>query len=432
MSSPELQRSPVPEYTAVQLGHAGEESQDDSRELPRYDAGEYSRHGDGEDEKRAFLSPQMKRTGSHASSSASPPSSPGMTAPAPQSESTPWQVAAAVSFYILAALVMVMGNKWVLNSVNLPLYFLLVQLTTSVLLLRVSAIFGYFRVPTCTVGLCKGLAPLILVNVIGLAFNTYCLQAIDASFYQIARGMILPCTALFSYFYLNVRPNNYTLGAIGVVCFGFMLGVGTEDMSVSALGIVLGFFSSITTAYHAIVVKRSLPLLNNSSLDLVYFSNLLSAIILLPFAVVVETGDLLAMTSTGGSALSTFISGSFLTGIFGFLIGMAGTLSIKVTSPTTHMISSAVRGIAQTFLGCWLFNDQLTSGRASGIVAILAGSIMYTWSMSKKAAAPSATPVRSPPRQTAEEDRYVNRHSHKRSLSVTTANARKFYADSKH
>ena len=63
------------------------------------------------------------------------------------------------------------------------------------------------------------------------------------------------------------------------------------------------------------------------------------------------------------------------------------------------MISSAVRGVAASFLSVWLFKDVITryaclgahglwdmnsihsicSGRASSIAIILAGSIYYTW-----------------------------------------------------
>jgi GDP-fucose transporter C1 len=47
-------------------------------------------------------------------------------------------------------------------------------------------------------------------------------------------------------------------------------------------------------------------------------------------------------------------------GSVGFLLSIATTLSIKVTSPITHMISSAVRGVAASFLGVALFSDILT------------------------------------------------------------------------
>ena len=38
----------------------------------------------------------------------------------------------------------------------------------------------------------------------------------------------------------------------------------------------------------------------------------------------------------------------------------AGLLSIKVTSPITHMYTSAMRAVLQMFLGVWLFGDVLS------------------------------------------------------------------------
>lgn len=78
-------------------------------------------------------------------------------------------------------------------------------------------------------------------------------------------------------------------------------------------------------------------------------------------------------------------------------MSIASLLSIKVTSPITHMVSSAVRGVAASLLGMWLFHDVITrfvvllsfpspyhlnysfSGRASSIAIILLGSFYYTW-----------------------------------------------------
>lgn len=48
-------------------------------------------------------------------------------------------------------------------------------------------------------------------------------------------------------------------------------------------------------------------------------------------------------------------------GGLGFLMSIASTLSIKITSPITHMISSAIRGVAASLLGMWLFKDVLSS-----------------------------------------------------------------------
>jgi GDP-fucose transporter C1 len=47
-------------------------------------------------------------------------------------------------------------------------------------------------------------------------------------------------------------------------------------------------------------------------------------------------------------------------GAVGFLMSIASLLSIKVTSPITHMVSSAVRGVAASLLGVWIFHDIIT------------------------------------------------------------------------
>lgn len=97
-------------------------------------------------------------------------------------------------------------------------------------------------------------------------------------------------------------------------------------------------------------------------MDLVYYNNLLSAVLLSPLVLLSgESSIVVDMFLQGGSTLNTFIGGAVITGVFGFLICIAGFLSIKVTSPVTHMISSAVRGVIQTFLGMWCFGDIVTA-----------------------------------------------------------------------
>jgi GDP-fucose transporter C1 len=218
---------------------------------------------------------------------------------------------------------------------------------------------------------------------------------VDASFYQIARGLVLPLTVFFSIFFLrNSRPSIKIFVACGVVTVGFFVGVfldgshnsRTDSKGPSFLGIFFGILSSITTAAHAVVIKKSLDVVNGDAIELSWYSNILSAVLLLPLIVLAgEVPDILAFISTpvvsttGNSALTTFLWGSLITvslalvftrreyalipifqGVVGWLLSIAGVLSIKITSPITHMISSAVRGILQSFMGAYVFGDIIT------------------------------------------------------------------------
>ncbi|KAA1099434.1 hypothetical protein PGT21_007379 [Puccinia graminis f. sp. tritici] len=294
-----------------------------------------------------------------------------------------------VSFYLVAALVMVFVNKWVLNSVSVPVFLLFCQLVIAVVLLKLSHFAGLIKLPqhlfrslfnsASHFKVLKSVLPMVLINVSGLIFNTYCLKFVDASFYQVARGLILPFTVFASHMFLGTRASMRIYISVGIVCLGFMLGVSSERMTVSQAGVILGILSSVTTAVHAIVVKQTLEKVP-STIALTYYSNGLSALIVLPLVLLVgEAPTIFALFSDGYERFRTFFLGTLVTGLFGFFICIAGLLSIKVTSPVTHMISSAVRGVIQTILGATLFGDKITSGRVTGIGLILAGSIYYTW-----------------------------------------------------
>ncbi|GJE85811.1 nucleotide-sugar transporter-like protein [Phanerochaete sordida] len=317
------------------------------------------------------------------------------------------KVAGVVSFYMGAALVMVFVNKAVLNSSpDLPLLFLLNQLIIAVVLLHISALITpKVEIPHLDLKTAKKVAPVTLVNVIGLVFNILCLRGVEASFFQIARGLVLPLTIAVSSVQTRNLPSRRVLLAAGVVTLGFLLGVAPHTFAniqwrsaPSGLSIFYGVLSSLFIAVHAVLIKSSLPHVHNSTIQLAYWQNLGSAAFLAPFILIQgEYGRLLELTHSSEWNGSVFVWGSIVTGVFGFLLCVAGLLSIKVTSPITHMFSSAARSVIQTLLGVWLFSDLLTSNRAASILIIALGTMYYTWVRSVDSASPRpSVPPRDP------------------------------------
>ncbi|PCH37544.1 hypothetical protein WOLCODRAFT_29168 [Wolfiporia cocos MD-104 SS10] len=291
-----------------------------------------------------------------------------------------------------------MANKWVLNNTDVPLFFLDAQLVIAVILFLFAHMLGLLQLPLrLDMQVCKGLVPMVGLNVIGLSFSNYTLKYVDASFYQVARGMVLPFTVATSYLLLHARPSLRILLACGIVTFGFFIGVFLDGTPVSAVGVTFGVVSSMITALHSVVIKKALDVVKGSALHLSWYTNLLSAILLAP--ILVLAGELPGITRLlfgpneaplgEMSTLATFALGSAITGVFGFLMSIASLLSIKVTSPITHMVSSAVRGVAASLLGMWLFHDIITTGRASSIATILLGSVYYTWVKHVESQAPA-------------------------------------------
>jgi GDP-fucose transporter C1 len=67
------------------------------------------------------------------------------------------------------------------------LTFLFAQLVLAVLLIRACVLFRLLVLPPFDIQLCKTISGVIVVNVVGLVFNTLCLKLVDASYFQVRR-----------------------------------------------------------------------------------------------------------------------------------------------------------------------------------------------------------------------------------------------------
>lgn len=249
-------------------------------------------------------------------------------------------------------------NKAVLNDVpNLPMLFMMLQSITTVLLLQLSSVFtDKVQIPTIELQTAQKLAPLLCVDVAGFIFNALCLRDVEAAFFQvglhhssltqIARGLVLPLTIIASSVSARQRPAAMVVLAATIVTAGFFIGIAPsgdipERSIPRPLGLFYGFISSCTIAIHAVLIKTSLPIVHGSVTQLSYWGNLVSAGSLL--GIILMNGELESFSSlvkSGSWDWRVFLWGNVITGIFGFLISIAGILSVKVTSPVTHMFSS--------------------------------------------------------------------------------------------
>ena len=106
-----------------------------------------------------------------------------------------------------------------------------------------------------------------------------------------------------------------------MVTFGFFIGVFLDGTPVSLIGITFGVASSMITAMHSVVIKKSLEVVKGSALHLSWYTNLFSAIALVPIFMLAGEGpgiyDLFFTTPYlrpgAVSPLTTFLWGSAIT-----------------------------------------------------------------------------------------------------------------------
>jgi GDP-fucose transporter C1 len=161
--------------------------------------------------------------------------------------------------------------------------------------------------------------------------------------------------------------------AAGIVTLGFFLGVVPSSSlpktsAPSLLSLFYGFLSSLFIAIHAVLIKTSLPYCHDSTIQLAYWTNAGSAALLIPFVWIHgEPGKFQALVHSETWHGDVFFWGCIVTGVFGFLLCVAGLLSIKITSPITHMFSSVSLAhvpdvLPDHYPGCTIRASNITWG----------------------------------------------------------------------
>ncbi|WVQ63630.1 uncharacterized protein L199_001783 [Kwoniella botswanensis] len=307
-----------------------------------------------------------------------------------------------VSFHITIALSVTLLNKWALNNVPLPQVLLAFQTGTCVLLSLVVRIFSPESVGPLLmdIGELKRLWPYLFMRTVAVGMKVWCLNLVPASFYQVSRGLLLPVTVFLSYIFLGSKISSSILKSILVICAGFVVGSiakygGTSSLesysnvtqvasALLDLGFILGIASTFTTAAETIVVKVHAPKL--SILRAVYTTSLVGFITFASLSFFsggfAELSTLLSRTQSNSTTIFSSIG---ISSVAYYLVSIAAVLQITVTTPVTHTISTAVRGVLQSLLAVVLLpNEQLSTWQVISISFILLGSIRYTWIKEKE------------------------------------------------
>lgn len=293
------------------------------------------------------------------------------------------EISGAVLFYTTTAIASVIANKYYLRTVKVPVTFLWLQLVVSTMLLVAG--FAVKRLVSRTdkeevapkltqKQVLKDIYPMILFNAFGLAFNIVCLSKIDSIMHQVTRGMTLPLTAMIGPVFKNDSGSWRVHSVCFVIFLGFIIAVSGEfsRAKLSVLGVASGVAASLINAINAQVIKKSYANNRYSAIDLVYYNNLYSMLALLPLAIAYEQLSVFKTTDWKNFAIATLV-----TGALGFLINYAGFLQIKVTSPVTHCVSCASRGVLQVIASFLLLKEHISATRAAGLGVSLLGSSLY-------------------------------------------------------
>eukprot|EP00126_Sphaerothecum_destruens_P000159 Sdes_comp10197_c0_seq1m1812 len=306
-----------------------------------------------------------------------------------QEEKTPTAFAiflAVANFWVISFL-MLFTNKFVLKSspytVPAPIFTTWFQCVVAVLMMGILAILKRFCgflsfIPEFRLNFqtCKAVLPLSFAFVGMISFSNICLKFVDVSFYSIARSLTIIFNIILTYLILNTKTSFRAISCCSLLIIGFVMG-GEGEVHFSLLGVCFGICSSLCSALNSIAVKKVLPHVGGDSFKLTLYNNFNAIFILLPF--IFLSGDIQNIIIAPQIFLWQFWSLLTLSGVFGFLMGIATYTEIKYTSPLSHNISGNTRNGVQSFMAPFIFPDEkMGLLKAAGILLCVGGAGLYS------------------------------------------------------
>lgn len=202
----------------------------------------------------------------------------------------------------------------------------------------------------------KKLFPLAVIYVLMIGFNNICLKYVDIAFYQVARSLTILFSLIFTYFILKESTSVPAIISCFVVIFGYIIGTLGEygTIKFSWNGVIFGIGSSAFVSLNGIYVKQFLKIVNGDQWLLQLYNSVLAIVVLFPFALFLEFGDVMEVPFLFDPYFLFVMS---VTAFLGWLINIAIYFQIKYTSPLTNSISGTAKACVQSLIAIIFFEE---------------------------------------------------------------------------
>ena len=148
-------------------------------------------------------------------------------------------IAQVVGSYWLVSISMVYLNKVLMTSAP-PLFITWCQCVTTVVVCYACGkagekgeaaprFFRQFPSPEVSPRLLRATLPLSLTFLSMITLNNLCLTKVHVSFYNVARSLTIVFNVVLSWFVLGQRSTGKTMGCLGIVVMGFVVGTQVRE-----------------------------------------------------------------------------------------------------------------------------------------------------------------------------------------------------------
>ncbi|KAI8907909.1 triose-phosphate transporter family-domain-containing protein [Gorgonomyces haynaldii] len=279
-------------------------------------------------------------------------------------------------FYFVSNLSLTIYNKAVMQYFQFPFPFLLTMIHAlcGSLGCLVFYLCGYYPVKKLNT---KGHWQMVLFSLlytINIAVSNVSLHMVTVPFHQVVRSLVPFFTILMEYCYFQKTVSYLVIGSMIPICLG--VGLATMgDYSYSIIGFWLTLLGVFLAALKGIITNKLLVgELKLHPLDLLFRMSPLALIQTLLYGFC--AGELKGLESFQWSDM--VILALFLNGMIAFGLNVASFNANKHTDALSMGVAGNVKQVLSIVLSIFVFDLDITTENASGILLTLFGGAWYT------------------------------------------------------
>ncbi|UJR14021.1 hypothetical protein I4U23_001020 [Adineta vaga] len=273
---------------------------------------------------------------------------------------------------ILSAIAIIFLNKYIFSHCQIQTMTLtaIQMMFTSfglLICLRMKT-FVHKRIPI------KKVLPLSIAFCAFVVFTNLSLEYNSIGTYQLFKVLTTPIVALISWLFYDIKYSKMVITTLVPVVIGVCIN-SINDFQLTLFGSTIATIGFMSASLYQIWISERLKELEINSQQLLYYQAPLSALLLIPFILLIEHFP----SYETDEELRIAIVNVVASGIVAFVVNLSVYWVIKNTSALTYNMIGHMKTVSILVGGFILFEDSLNIKQFLGILLTLFGLFSYTF-----------------------------------------------------
>jgi len=281
--------------------------------------------------------------------------------------------------YSTCSISMVLSNKALAATfpINIPIMLVVFQCVAAVILVEGARKFGVVSYRDFELEMALKWLPVNVCFVAMLMTSFMSFKYLNVPMITVFKNLTNVIIVVGDWYWHEQVVTFGVVLSFGIMVVGAFAAAAT-DVMFSGLGYFWMSMNCCATAAYVLYSKSATKNIELSKFGMVYYNNLLSIPLLLPFAF--SFGEFATITSTMDVVTDPmFIVVNLVAGSMGFFLNLASLWCLSSTSATTYALVGSVNKIPVSLLGVYLFQTVITAQGALYIIVSMCGGFIYSY-----------------------------------------------------